>query len=87
MTKTGKKTMKTMLDKAINGREVITYVDGLYAPHNKNSNLYKAIIAAGYTPDDIGGKIAIAIGAHRRHGPDGWKMAIVKLPQEKEPAE
>ncbi|MGR5607533.1 hypothetical protein [Enterocloster clostridioformis] len=29
--------------------------------------------------------IAIAIGAHRRHGPDGWKMAIVKLPQEKEP--
>ena len=70
---------KTMLEKAINGRKVIAYVNGLYAPTNKNSNLYKAIIAAGYTPDDIGEKIDVAIGAHRRHGPDGWKMAIVNI--------
>ena len=69
---------KTMLDEAINGREVIAYVDGLYAPRNKNSNLYKAIIAAGYTPDDIDVKIDVAIGAHRQRGTEGWKMAIVK---------
>lgn len=68
----------TMLERAINGREVVAYVDGLYAPRNKNSNLYKAITAAGYTPDDIGTRICIAVGAHRRHGTEGWKMAIVK---------
>lgn len=71
--------MITMLDKAINGRNVIAYVNGLNAPTNKNSNLYKAITKAGYTPDDIGKTIDIAIGAHRRNGPDGWKMAIVKI--------
>ena len=69
---------KTMLDEAINSREVIAYVNGLYAPAKKNSNLYKAIISAGYTPEDIGTKISVAVGAHRRHGTEGWKMAIVK---------
>lgn len=68
---------KTMLDRAINGRQVITYVDGLYAPKNQNSNLYKAIIQAGYTPDDIGHNIDVAIGAHRQRRTQGWKMALV----------
>lgn len=58
----------TKLDNAINGRKVITYADGLYAPKNKNSNLYKAIVAAGYTPEDIGETIDIAIGAHKQRG-------------------
>lgn len=69
---------KTKLEEAIAGREVIAYVNGQYAPHDKRSNLYKAITAAGYTPDDIDVSIDVAIGAHRRSGPDGWKMAIVK---------
>ena len=68
----------TMLEIAINGREVIAYVDGLYAPRNKNSNLYKSIVSAGYTPEDIGVKIDIAIGSHRQRGTEGFKMAIVK---------
>lgn len=68
----------TMLDRAVNGRKVIAYVDGLYAPRNKNSKLHKAITAAGYTPDDIGKQISVAIGAHRQHGTEGWKMAIVE---------
>ena len=63
----------TMLEIAINGREVIAYVDGLYAPRNKNSNLYKSIVSA-----DIGVKIDIAIGSHRQRGTEGFKMAIVK---------
>lgn len=71
--------MKTKLDNAINGRKVIAYVGGLYAPTNKNSNLYKAIVASGYTAEDIGKTIDIAIGAHRQHGTEGWKMAIVSL--------
>ena len=69
---------RTMLDAAINGRKVIAYVDGLYAPTNKNSNLYQSIIKAGYTPQDIGTKIDVAIGAHRQRGTEGWKMAIVE---------
>lgn len=69
---------KTMLEKAINGREVIAYVNGLFTPYNKNSNLYKAIVRAGYTPYDIGKSIEIAVGAHRQRGTEGWKMAIVK---------
>lgn len=68
-----------MLDKAINGREVIKYVEGLYAPYTKSSNLYHAIIACGYTPNDIGKKIDIAIGAHRMRGTEVWKMVIVKI--------
>lgn len=69
---------QTMLDRAINGRKVIAYVNGLCAPRNKNSNLYKAIVKSGYTVDDLGVRISIAIGAHRQHGTEGWKMAIVK---------
>lgn len=69
---------KTMLNEAINGREVLAYVDGLDAPYNKQSNLYKAIVKCGYTPDDIGKSITVAIGAHRRRGTEGFKMAIVK---------
>lgn len=68
----------TMLDRNIADRKVIAYVSGLYAPYNKNSNLYKAITASGYSPDDIGTRISIAIGAHRRRGSEGWKMAIVQ---------
>lgn len=71
--------MKTLLERAINNREVIAYVDGLYAPQNKNSNLYKAITTAGYTPDDIDTRISIAVGAHRRRGTEGWKMALLKI--------
>lgn len=74
---------KTMLEKAINGRTIIAYVNGLYAPKNKNSNLYKAITATGYTVDDIGTRIAIAVGAHRRRGTEGWKMAIVEMSGER----
>lgn len=69
----------TKLDNAINGRSVISYVNGLISPHNKCSNLYHAITAAGYTPDDLGNKIDIAVGAHRRYATEGWKMAIVKI--------
>lgn len=69
----------TMLERAINGREVVAYVNGLIAPSTKTSNLYKAIVSNGYTPEDVGTKIDIAIGAHRRSGADGWKMAIVKM--------
>ena len=68
----------TMLDRAIAGRKVVAYVDGLNAPRNKNSNLYTAITAAGYTVDDLGTRISIAVGAHRRRGTEGWKMAIVE---------
>lgn len=69
---------QTMLDKAIAGRKVLCYVNGLYAPRNKQSNLYKAILKAGYTPDDIGKDIDVAVGAHRRNYSDGFKMAVVK---------
>lgn len=69
---------QTMLDRAINGREVVAYASGLCAPRNKNSNLYQAIVASGHTVDDLGVSISIAIGAHRRRGTEGWKMAIVK---------
>lgn len=69
----------TKLQEAIGNRKVIAYVNGLYAPKNKNSNLYKAIILAGYTPNDIGTKIDVVIGAHRRHGTEGWEMAIVEV--------
>lgn len=68
----------TMLERAINGREVIAYVDGQPRPYNKNSNLYKAIISHGYKLSDLDSKIAVAVGAHKRFGADGFKMAIVK---------
>ena len=69
----------TMLERAINNREVITYVNGQPTPYNKRSNLYKAIHEEGYTLDDLeAGRISIAIGAHRRNYSDGFKMAIVK---------
>lgn len=71
--------MKTKLDNAINGRKVVDYVEGLYSPTNKNSNLYKAIVASGYKAEDIGKTIDIAIGAHRQRGTEGWKMAIVSI--------
>lgn len=74
---------KTLLETAINGREVIAYVNGLFTPYNKNSNLYKAIVRAGYTPYDIGKSIEIAVGAHRQRGTEGWKMAIVKSDPDK----
>jgi hypothetical protein len=70
---------KTMLDEAVNDRKVIAYVNGLYAPKTKTSNLYRAIIKNGYTPNDIGKKIDVVIGAHRYNYSDGWKMAIVKI--------
>lgn len=73
------KKRETMLDRAIAWREVISYVNGLYAPKNPRSNLNRAIRAAGYTADDIGKTIDVAIGAHRRNGPDGWRMAIVRI--------
>lgn len=69
----------TMLDRAINGREVIAYVSGQIAPYDKRSNLYKSIIAHGYKPEDIdNGIIDIAVGAHGYNYSDGFKMAIVK---------
>lgn len=73
------KTRKTMLDKAINGRKVLAYVEGQFSPTAKNSNLYKAIICSGYTPDDIGTKIDIAVGARRQHRTEGYKMAVVEM--------
>ena len=52
---------KTMLDQAINGRKVICYVDGLVSL-KKNSNLYRAMKAHGYTLDDLWVKFDIAVG-------------------------
>ena len=68
-----------MLKRAIAGRTVIAETSGQIAPWNKNSNLYKAITAAGYTPDDLGKRISVAIGAHRRNYSDGFELAIVKI--------
>ena len=73
---------KTMLEQAINGRPVICYVNGLVSPWAKNSNLYHAMVNHGYTPDDIGVKIGIAIGGRRGQSRrDGYHMAIVALDQ------
>ena len=69
----------TILTNKINNRKVIAYVDGQYAPRTKCSNLYHAIIANGYSPDDIGKTIDIAIGAKRQYATMGNKMAIVKI--------
>jgi len=69
----------TILTNAINGRIIVAYVNGQNAPRTKCSNLYRAIIANGFTPDDIGKTIDIAIGAKRQHKNDGRKMAIVKI--------
>lgn len=70
----------TMLDRAIAGRTVLGYADGMYAPMTRCSNLYRAIIACGYTPDDIGKTIDIAVGGRRgRTWRDGYHMAIVKI--------
>ena len=69
---------KTILDRAIAGRKVITYVNGMYSPYNKRSNLYKAINKAGFTLDHLNeGIIDIAIGARRRTRRKGYKMAVV----------
>lgn len=57
-----------MLERAIAGRTVLRYVRGMYAPWTKSSNLYHAIIACGYTPDDIGKSIDIAVGGLRTPG-------------------
>lgn len=70
----------TMLECAIAGRTVLRYVRGMYAPRTKSSNLYHAIIACGYTPDDIGKTIDIAVGGRCGQAwRDGYHMAIVKI--------
>ena len=70
---------KTMLEQAINGRKVICYVDGLVSLI-KNSNLYRAMKAHGYTLDDLWVKFDIAVGGRRgQHRRDGYHMAIVAL--------
>lgn len=74
---------RTKLEEAIAGREILGYVNGMYTPRDKRSNLYKAIVKLGYSPDDIGKKIDVVIGAHRRYGTEGWKMAIVTHKKEK----
>jgi hypothetical protein len=76
--KEGFKVKKTMLENAINERQVVSYVDGQYTVR-KGSNLYHAIMLAGYTPADIGQKIDIAIGARRQYRTMGYHMAIVAL--------
>lgn len=69
----------TILNNAINGRKVIAFVNGQNAPKTKTSNLYKSIIMSGYTPEDIGTKIDIAVGARRQNISMGYKMAIVQI--------
>ena len=66
----------TLLEDAINGREVLAYVNGKYSLY-PNSKLYKAIKQIGFSIEDIGKSIDIAIGARREHYTEGYKMAIV----------
>lgn len=68
----------TKLEKAIAGREVLAYVDGKYNLRHRKTNLYKEIIALGYTPNDVGKTIDIAVGAQVGTG-KGYRMAIVKI--------
>lgn len=71
---------ETMLDRDIAGRRVFAFVDGMYAPYTHQSHLYQTIRDLGYTPDDIGVKIDIAVGGRAgKAWRDGYHMAVVAI--------
>lgn len=59
--------------------EILDQISGVYAPENKNSKIYKKIVALGYTPDDINTKIKVAHGANLQRKTQGHQMAILKI--------
>lgn len=72
------KKRMTMLDRAIDGRQVLAYVNGQYSTAPQ-SNLSHALRDLGLAWEDEGTKFSIAVGARRRYRTEGVKMAIVKI--------
>lgn len=68
--------LEIALDKAAaDGWQFFCNVDGLPRPHNKNSNLYKAIQEAKETHPDK--EVDYVVGGHRWRGTEGFHMAII----------
>lgn len=68
----------TKLQTAVGSRRVVALVDGKYSL-TPNSNLYRAIVSAGYSVHDVGRTISVVCGARRRRLSEGYKMAIVDI--------